>query len=279
MSHGFSPPEQVLGTGTDQRSDVYALGATMYALLTGMVPPAAHERVAGKELPAPRALNPAIPEGLDAVILQALDLNLNRRPQTIAALSRVFTPGTLDAPLPDAGLGTRTVRVGAERPLRAPARIPIRTGRVTDAPPRIEPRGRRVLWIAVVGLVAVAAAIAAWRLLEPRSPATAHIETPDAPVAAAPAVPVTIPTDSPAPPPAPVLPEPPRPQELGPASRFLEEQLSKQTTPIAVAPPPAPLPSASPTTKPVAPEPVGKVAPPLDPVGPKEVPNRVAGGL
>ena len=178
VSHGFSPPEQVLGTGTDQRSDVYALGATMYALLTGTVPPAAHERVAGKELAAPRTLNPAIPEALEAVILQALDLNLNHRPQTIAALSRVFTPGTLDAPLPDAGLGTRTVRVGAERPLRAPARIPIRTGRVTDAPPGIEPRGRRALWIAVVGLVAVAAAIAAWRLLEPRSPATAHIETP-----------------------------------------------------------------------------------------------------
>ena len=273
VSHGFSPPEQVLGTGTDQRSDVYALGATMYALLTGMVPPAAHERVAGKELPAPRALNPAIPEALEAVILQALDLNLNRRPQTIAALSRVFTPGTLDAPLPDAGLGTRTVRVGAERPLRAPARIPIRTGRATDAPPGIEPRGRRALWIIAGGLV-IAGAVAAWRLLEPRSPATAHIETPAAPVAATPVVPVTTPADSPAPPPPPALPEPPRPQELGPASRFLEERLSKQTTPITVAPPPAPLPSTSPAKRPVEPDPVGKGAPLLDPVGTKEVPNQ-----
>jgi eukaryotic-like serine/threonine-protein kinase len=164
VSHGFNPPEQVLGTGIDQRSDVYAL-------LTGTVPPAAHERVAGKELPAPRALNPAIPEALDAVILQAFDLNLNRRPQTIAALSRVFTPGTLDARLPDAGLGTRTVRVGAERPLRAPARIPIRTGWVTDAPPGIEPRGRRTLWI-IAGGTRLAGAVAAWRLQEPRSPAT-----------------------------------------------------------------------------------------------------------
>lgn len=50
----------------------------MYALLTGKVPPAAHERVAGKELAAPRTLNPAIPEVLEAVIVQALDLNLNR---------------------------------------------------------------------------------------------------------------------------------------------------------------------------------------------------------
>jgi len=273
VSHGFSPPEQVLGTGTDQRSDVYALGATMYALLTGTVPPATHERVAGKELPAPRALNPAIPEALEAVILQALDLNLNRRPQTIAALSRVFTPGTLDAPLPDAGLSTRTVRVGAERPLRAPARIPIRTGRVTDAPPGIEPRGRWVLWIIAGGLV-VAGAVAAWRLLEPSSPATAHIETPATPVTATPAAPVTTPTDSPAPlPPAPVQLNP-SPQEMGPAGRILDEGLSKQTTPIPVAPIPAPLPSTSPATKPGAPEPVTKIAPPLNRNDTKETLNQ-----
>jgi serine/threonine protein kinase len=107
-SHGFSPPEQVLGTGTDQRSDVYALGATVYALVTGAPPPPAHERVAGKELVAPRMLNPRIPAELDAAIVQALDLNINRRPQTIRELrealaidSAVSATVAHDAPLYD----------------------------------------------------------------------------------------------------------------------------------------------------------------------------------
>jgi eukaryotic-like serine/threonine-protein kinase len=84
VSHGFSPPEQVLGTGTDQRSDVYALGATMYVLLVGTIPAPAHQRVAGQEIRSPRSLHPKISQDLDAAIMQALDLNINRRQQSIA---------------------------------------------------------------------------------------------------------------------------------------------------------------------------------------------------
>jgi len=264
VSHGFSPPEQVLGTGTDQRSDVYALGATMYALLTGTVPLAAHERVAGKELAAPRTMNPAIPEALEAVILQALDLNLNRRPQTIAELSRIFSPGTIDAPVPVGDLGTRTVRVGEQRPIPPPVRVPIRMGRVSDPPAGIEPRGHRALWIAAGGLVAVAVGIAAWRLLEPRLPVTAHTETPAALISATPAPP----------PPAPIPPEP-RPDELGPAGQILEQRLGKKSTTTEVAPsskrttvaaaPSPPRPPSTPSRKTrVARDPVKTVAPPLD---------------
>ncbi|MGH7416462.1 MAG: serine/threonine-protein kinase, partial [Candidatus Rokuibacteriota bacterium] len=234
VSHGFSPPEQVLGTGTDERSDVYALGATMYALLTGTVPPAAHERVAGKELMAPRALSPAIPKALEAVILQALDLNLKLRPQTIAELSHVFAPGALAAPAPAVALGTRTVRVGEQMSLRAPVRASIRVGQASVAPPAAARHGRRALWIGAGGLVAVAAVLAAWRLLEPSSSVTAHSEPPAAPVVAIPAAPVATPTESP-PTPQPALPQPPRAQELGGAGPIIDEGLRKKELARTVA--------------------------------------------
>ena len=101
-THGFSPPEQALGTGTDPRSDVYALAATAYCLLTGRVPPAAHERVAGQELAPPSQLVQGIPPLVEEAIMQALSLNINLRPATVAQFLR---------PL-DAAMGTfPTVRV------------------------------------------------------------------------------------------------------------------------------------------------------------------------
>ena len=87
-THGFSPPEQVLGTGTDARSDVYALGAILYCAITGRVPPAAHERITGTVLEPPSRLLPEIPPLLDAAICQALELNLQMRQQSIAELAQ-----------------------------------------------------------------------------------------------------------------------------------------------------------------------------------------------
>jgi len=87
VTHGFSPPEQVLGTGTDARSDVYALGAILYCAITGRVPPAAHERITGTVLERPSRFFPDLPPLLDAAICQALELNLHKRQQSVAELA------------------------------------------------------------------------------------------------------------------------------------------------------------------------------------------------
>ncbi|MBN2885906.1 MAG: serine/threonine protein kinase, partial [Chromatiaceae bacterium] len=89
-SQGFSPPEQVLGTGTDERSDVYALGAIVYNLLSGQLPAAAYARVTGASIEPLRSFLPEIPPAIEAVVLQALELNINLRPQSVEEFARVF---------------------------------------------------------------------------------------------------------------------------------------------------------------------------------------------
>ncbi|MGZ5000668.1 MAG: serine/threonine protein kinase, partial [Methylomonas sp.] len=80
---GFSPPEQIMGTGTDARADVYALGATFYALLTGKNPTGADQRIAGMELIPPSQLVSDVPPAVEEAIIKSLSLNMNHRQQSV----------------------------------------------------------------------------------------------------------------------------------------------------------------------------------------------------
>ncbi len=92
VSPGFAPPEQYMAKGrTDPRTDIYGLGATLYACLTGKDPPEAPGRLlaqtgaggsAGMQLVPPRKLNPRISEATDRLIVRALELSPNHRQQT-----------------------------------------------------------------------------------------------------------------------------------------------------------------------------------------------------
>lgn len=92
---GFSPIEQYgEGHSTDQRSDIYSLGATLYYLLTGKVPPDAVERVSlQRELVPPSHYNPSLPTWLDQLIVKAMAVAPPERYQSVqemgAALRRL----------------------------------------------------------------------------------------------------------------------------------------------------------------------------------------------
>jgi hypothetical protein len=73
VTPGYSPIEQYTG-GTDTRSDIYALGATLYAMVTGHKPPEAPTIAAGATLSAPRKLNPKLSRTTERVILRAMQL-------------------------------------------------------------------------------------------------------------------------------------------------------------------------------------------------------------
>jgi serine/threonine-protein kinase len=82
---GYAPLEQYNGR-SEPRSDLYALGASLYHLLTGRVPEAAPMRYSGHMLTPIRTLNASVPEPVDRVIQQALRLNAQERFPTAAAL-------------------------------------------------------------------------------------------------------------------------------------------------------------------------------------------------
>lgn len=75
MTPGYSPPEQYGTARTDHRSDIYSLGATLYAAVTGHLPEDGLARLMGQaQLTKVRVRNPKISEEFATVIEKALEV-------------------------------------------------------------------------------------------------------------------------------------------------------------------------------------------------------------
>ena len=89
----YISPEQVKGQRGDQRSDIYALGAMLYEMLTGQPPftgqnplVVLNERVLNDPTPA-RELNPAISSQLQEILGRALERDPRHRYSTAAEMA------------------------------------------------------------------------------------------------------------------------------------------------------------------------------------------------
>jgi len=97
---GYSPPEQYGTGGTDRRSDIYALGATVYHLLTGKAPPDSMKRMLNRvNMSPPRQLNNEISPTVEKIILRSTELDTDRRYQSVEELLAALrqTEGDADA--------------------------------------------------------------------------------------------------------------------------------------------------------------------------------------
>jgi serine/threonine protein kinase len=206
VSGGYSPLEQYTRGGTDARSDVYALGSTLYHLLTGICPPEAPDIASGVvRLPEPRQIHSRISKQSEQVIMRAMNQKPDERFQSVRDLLDAL-PGSASASasVPAAAQPTTTSsRRGRGKGQKASASDPTLVGAAAlhAAPPSASYQG----------------GTPAGAYISPPNP-RAHLPPAPAPAAAAPAATPAQP-GQPAQPGAPAYQAPPQALPSAPAGK------------------------------------------------------------
>lgn len=152
----YAPLEQIRAQGTDARSDLYSLAATVYQLLTSTPPVNALERVAatieGKPDPLRplHEVNPQVPANISMVLMRALALKMEDRPDSAAALRAELTTTRPPRTIQFANTSTTVPLEKQQPPLAAPtttSQMPLVIGCV----------GLLLVMIVATGLLAYAA--------------------------------------------------------------------------------------------------------------------------
>ena len=257
----YAPLEQIQGLGTDSRSDLYSLAATVYHLLTGVKPPDALTRAAalvnGQPDPLKPAteLNPGVAPEVSAVLQQAMAQNREQRFTSASEMRKALHRTEQTATLINRGEAQTILRPPAEASTIAAASTQavaqqqtVATGETTVVRPLVAGSRRRMIPWALSGaaLLLVAVCVVGFYFVQRRNDAIVKLGEPTPSPAPSPAAtvepslrPDAHPVTNPTPGTAPTA--EPKTQRKTETPRSSEEA-KKQTKPevIIVGPPPTP---------------------------------------
>ena len=102
VKKGFAPVEQYFSTGSTASSDVYALAATIYYCITGVVPmDSALRQSERKSLTSPASLGADISPRQEKALLKALEIQQKNRTQSMLSLLNNLKIKQPEAPKPE----------------------------------------------------------------------------------------------------------------------------------------------------------------------------------
>lgn len=136
----YAPLEQYGSASTDQRADIYALGGTLYFMLTEVPPAPAWKRASeGMRMALPSTLNDTVTPDFENLVMQMMALKREDRPRSIAEIQEQLKTIVDSSP---AGASGHLHTIPAETAPSPPPRpvIPPPPTPITDAPPLTSPR-------------------------------------------------------------------------------------------------------------------------------------------
>lgn len=143
IKKGFAPVEQYQRHGQGPYTDVYALAATIYYCLTGIIPPESPARMLdGKELKSPISLGAALTPEEERALMWGLEIYPKTRPANMDVFSKRLFP-------------ISPISTEAKEEIDPPPRFDT----ISEPPPPPPPRPKIKGWVVAACIVAAAFAL------------------------------------------------------------------------------------------------------------------------